>query len=579
VISSNTLGRYQIVREIARSNDVVYEARDPVMGRRVALKELAIPGNLQGAARRERIERFYREAKAAGSLTHPNIVTIYEVGEDNGRHFIAMEFLEGQSLRDVLQVRGALPVPESLRIAIAVAQALQYAHQNGVIHRDVKPDNVHLLPNGGIKLTDFGIARLMFEASLTADGQIFGTPSYMSPEQVSGKSIDPRSDLFSLGVMLYEMVTGRKPFTGDSVVTITYNIMHMDLAAPPGVPPAVQGILRRAMSKDPGQRYSDAASMIRDLEAAQRGRAPLAQAPGPGDSPLSPPRPGPHPQRLAASAQAPADPFAALRSDDLVLPQRYTGAKVQRPKRPLISPAARAWFSAILLSVIAAALVLAAVWGTMVAYQSHQSNANRQAALAQSQIALKSYERGDFERAMEEFLRAAQLSPGSPIGRQARRNAVNSALSAGVTYQNRQNPARAEAAYMAALRIDQENAQAYASLALLHYERGRRAQAFAYWDRALMLWHDQISRGALDADEVQDARRGLQRAEQNYAAALIQHADQLYTQRRTGEAIQTWQRVLQVAPGSRWAVIAQDRLNRVGSAGMGIFPSTMGAIR
>ena len=238
MISSNTLGRYQIVREIARSNDIVYEARDPIMGRRVALKELAVPANLQGAARRERIERFYREAKAAGSLTHPNIVTIYEVGEENGRHFIAMEYLEGQSLRDVLQVRGTLPVPEALRIAQAIAAALQYAHRHGVIHRDVKPDNVHLLPDGRIKLTDFGIARLMFEASLTADGQVFGTPSYMSPEQVAGKPLDPRSDLFSLGVMLYEMVTGRKPFTGDSVVTITYNIMNLDPTAPPGVPPA-----------------------------------------------------------------------------------------------------------------------------------------------------------------------------------------------------------------------------------------------------------------------------------------------------------------------------------------------------
>ena len=175
--SSNTLGRYQIVREIARSNDIVYEALDPAIGRRVALKELQIPGNLAGAQRRERIERFYREAKAAGSLSHPNIVTIHEIGEENGRHFIAMEFLEGQSLREVLQVQSVLPVAEVVRIAGAVADALDYAHQHGVVHRDVKPDNVYLLTDGRIKLTDFGIARLMFEAKLTADGQVFGTPS------------------------------------------------------------------------------------------------------------------------------------------------------------------------------------------------------------------------------------------------------------------------------------------------------------------------------------------------------------------------------------------------------------------
>jgi len=190
LVSSNKIGRYQIVREIARSNDIVYEAVDPSMGRRVAVKELLLPPNLVGAQKRERIERFYREAKAAGTLTHPNIVTVYEVGEDQGRHFIAMEYLEGHSLRDQLQMQGLVSVPEALRVAIAIGEALHYAHEHGVIHRDVKPDNVHLLPDGRVKLTDFGIARLMFESSLTANGQVFGTPSYMSPEQVAGKHLD-----------------------------------------------------------------------------------------------------------------------------------------------------------------------------------------------------------------------------------------------------------------------------------------------------------------------------------------------------------------------------------------------------
>ncbi|HTE19901.1 MAG TPA: serine/threonine-protein kinase, partial [Armatimonadota bacterium] len=222
-MSANTLGRYHIIREIARSNDIVYEAMDPTRGKKIALKELQMPSSLAGRARQERIERFSREARAAALLQHPNIVHIFDYGQVGPRYYIAMEFLEGKSLRDLLRQRAMLPVPEALRLAAAVAEGLEFAHSKGVVHRDVKPDNVHLEPDGRVVITDFGIARLTFEPTLTADGQIFGTPSYMSPEQVTGKGIDKRSDLFSLGVMLYEMIAGRKPFSGDSVITITYN--------------------------------------------------------------------------------------------------------------------------------------------------------------------------------------------------------------------------------------------------------------------------------------------------------------------------------------------------------------------
>jgi serine/threonine-protein kinase len=220
------------------------------MNRRVAVKELSLPATLSGQARRERIERFYREARAAGAMSHPAIVTIYEVGEDDGRYFIAMEYLEGQTLRERLQ-NGPLPLSEAVRIISVLCDALSYAHARGVIHRDIKPDNVHLLPGGEVKLTDFGIARITHEESLTLDGQIFGTPSYMSPEQVVGKHIDSRSDIFSLGILLYEMLSGRKPFTGDSVVTITYRILHDDLPGLPSVPVIVDSVVRRAAAKDP----------------------------------------------------------------------------------------------------------------------------------------------------------------------------------------------------------------------------------------------------------------------------------------------------------------------------------------
>ena len=290
-VSSNTvLGKYRIIREIARSNDIVYEAIDPTMARRVAVKELQLPLHLAGAQKRERIERFYREAKAAGTLSHRNIVTIHDVGQENDRHFLVMEYLEGQSLRDILQMQGALPLKETVEITLQLCDALAYAHSRGVVHRDIKPDNIHILPGGIIKLTDFGIARITAEPSITIQGQVFGTPSYMSPEQVTSHTVDHRTDLFSLGITLYEMLTGRKPFVGDSVITITYNIMNNQPIMPIGVPHALQQILQRALAKDPNLRYQNAAAMAADLRAekfALTSPTPAAQAPYVGKSPLT----------------------------------------------------------------------------------------------------------------------------------------------------------------------------------------------------------------------------------------------------------------------------------------------------
>ena len=288
-VSSNTiLGKYRIIREIARSNDIVYEAIDPTMARRVAVKELQLPPHLAGAQKRERIERFYREAKAAGTLSHRNIVTIHDVGQENDRHFLVMEYLEGQSLRDILQMQGALPLKETVEITLQLCDALAYAHSRGVVHRDIKPDNVHILPGGVIKLTDFGIARITAEPSITTQGQVFGTPSYMSPEQVASHTVDHRTDLFSLGITLYEMLTGRKPFVGDSVITITYNIMNNQPAMPVGIPQALQQILQRALAKDPNLRYQNAAAMAADLRAEKFTLAsppPAAQAAHVGSPP------------------------------------------------------------------------------------------------------------------------------------------------------------------------------------------------------------------------------------------------------------------------------------------------------
>jgi len=274
-----SLGKYQIIREIARSNDIVYEAYDPQMNRRVAVKELAIMKGVAGQQLQDRIDRFKREARAAGTISHPNIMTVYELGEDGDHYYIAMEFLDGCTLRNEIDTKGSLPEDRAVKIAIEVLKGLAFAHSKGVIHRDVKPDNIQILTDGRIKLTDFGIARLTFEPNLTMDGQVFGTPSYMSPEQIIGKEIDARSDIFSLGVVLYETIEGRKPFPGDSVVSITHAITSLKMQPTTAASYAVSQVIERAVDKVPPMRFASAEEMISALEVAVSANAP--QPPNP----------------------------------------------------------------------------------------------------------------------------------------------------------------------------------------------------------------------------------------------------------------------------------------------------------
>jgi serine/threonine-protein kinase len=262
-----TLGKYQIIREIARSNDIVYEAYDPAMDRRVALKELNMPSGATDQQRKDRIERFERECRAGGRLAHPNIMTVYEFGEDSGRYFMAMEYLDGQTLRQEIDTRGALDPDRAVEIAIAVLRGLEHAHSNGVVHRDIKPDNIQLT-SSGVKITDFGIARLTFQPNLTMDGQVFGTPSYMSPEQVRGGEIDARSDVFSVGVVLYEMLAGQKPFSGDSVITITYAILNHQAPMLMQVSYGLQRVVEQALEKSSALRYASAQQMADALAKA-----------------------------------------------------------------------------------------------------------------------------------------------------------------------------------------------------------------------------------------------------------------------------------------------------------------------
>ena len=311
----STLGQYQIIREIARSNDIVYEAYDPLMNRRVAVKELNMPQGATPQQAEERINRFKREAQAAGTLNHPNIMTVYSFAEDQGRIFMAMEFLDGHSLRNEIDTKGLIPLERTVEIAMETLDGLSHAHSKGVIHRDIKPDNIQILANEEIKITDFGIARLTFQPNLTVDGQVFGTPSYMSPEQVVGRDIDARSDLFSVGVMMYEMLAGQKPFQGDSVVSISYAIMNRTPTQPGGCPIRLWQVMERAMEKAPAARFQSAGEMRQAIADAMAAQTPtnVAYSPPPANPYAGVPNPlqmgGPVPPPQVPGAQMSGTPM------------------------------------------------------------------------------------------------------------------------------------------------------------------------------------------------------------------------------------------------------------------------------
>lgn len=251
---------------------VVYKAHDPVIEREVAIKAIDISFQVTPEEKTLFLNRFYREAKAAGQMGHPNIVTIYDVDEDkeSGTPFIVMEFLEGTTIQEIIASGVILPLEDVNSMIIQLADALNYAHQEGVIHRDIKAANIMVMPGMKIKVTDFGIARVE-SSDLTRSGQFVGTPNYMSPEQIEGSGpVDGRSDLFSLGVVFYMLLTGQRPFSGDSFTTVSYKIVHMEPSpvstTNPGIPAAYDRILGRLLAKDPDQRYATGAELIEDLK-------------------------------------------------------------------------------------------------------------------------------------------------------------------------------------------------------------------------------------------------------------------------------------------------------------------------
>ncbi len=267
-IEPHSVGRYQVVSELGRgAMGVVFKAIDPNIGRTVALKTLRL--DALGIESEDVVRRFKNEARSAGVMNHPNIVTIYDAGEIHGIFYIAMEFIEGTTLQALMAQQRVLPVDRIITLSRQICAGLDYAHSHGVIHRDVKPANMMITSDGTVKIMDFGIAKA--GGGMTSTGQVLGTPNYMSPEQVKGRTLDGRSDLFSFGVMLYEMITGEKPFMGQNITTIIYKIVNENPVSPREldvtVHPGLSAIITKALAKSPDERYQSGAEMMRDLES------------------------------------------------------------------------------------------------------------------------------------------------------------------------------------------------------------------------------------------------------------------------------------------------------------------------
>ena len=280
---SERFGRYEILAELGRgAMGVVYKARDPKINRVVAVKTVSLNGQPPEEELEYR-ERFVREAEAAGRLSHPGIVTIFDVGEEPETRapYIVMEFVNGPSLEKLLAGdEHTLPLETALQLTLELAEALDCAHGQGVVHRDLKPANILITEDGHAKIADFGVAKLNL-ANFTLAGRTLGTPAYMSPEQLRGDAVDGRSDLFSLGVVLYTVLTGYRPFQGNSAATVSFKVVNRD-PVPASVldtdlPPGLDYIIARAMAKDPSQRYQRGMEMVLDIQEMRAGREPWSK--------------------------------------------------------------------------------------------------------------------------------------------------------------------------------------------------------------------------------------------------------------------------------------------------------------
>jgi eukaryotic-like serine/threonine-protein kinase len=296
-------GRYDVAQRLgAGAFGTVYKAKDKLLGRMVAIKTIRLEGlAAQGASLEELLERFKREARVSAQLKHPNIVTVYDVGDSDGMTYLAMEFIDGMGLDRLIATEGRLPMERAALIAAQVADALDFAHKNGVVHRDIKPANIMIEPGDRVKVTDFGIAKATDSGEhLTVTGSLLGTPSYMSPEQAKGAVLDGRSDLFAVGCILYEMLVGKKAFRGESITGLIFKIITEEPPSlrdiDPLIPEPVIAIVQKALNKAPEARYQSGRELADDLTALTRpGSSPTmrqSEAPTSRGSSRSPAAPG-----------------------------------------------------------------------------------------------------------------------------------------------------------------------------------------------------------------------------------------------------------------------------------------------
>ena len=391
-------GRYQVVEEIgAGAMGAVFKARDPMMDREVAVKTIHASA-LVGPLAEQYRERFTREARAAGRLAHPGIVTVFDAGVEGDTPYLVMEYVPGRTLEEVLNSGERYPVDRVCELGQQVAEALAYAHANGVIHRDIKPANIQLTGTPErAKIMDFGVAKLT-QAQVTSTGTLLGTPAYMAPEQFTGMPLDGRSDLFSLGVILYWMATGDKPFSGDTITAVSYKIVHTEPIAPrqlnPGLPHTLEAVILKCLSKDPAMRYQSGEELAADL-GTLRTSATAASASGIRNA-----APAVDTGTISTAATVPLSASAQMRRSGMQVPPQAPAAPVAAqpagaaaaPRTPAaeiprrVTPAApkprantKTW-----IYVLAAVLVVAVVWGAGAARRKREREAAEQAASQQT---------------------------------------------------------------------------------------------------------------------------------------------------------------------------------------------------